>query len=144
MSWFMMAKLFIDSSFIIPIFKRNDTNRPIIEKNKEILFENDCYISNGIIQEITTVVMMKTKSIELTKKAYHFLNDNFNILNEYEIETYNNRVFSVFKKYNNNTYKASFIDCSAVVIADNYDLDYVVSLDNIFNKFDEINLLKLD
>lgn len=30
MSWFIMAKLFIDTSFIIPIFKRNDTNRAII------------------------------------------------------------------------------------------------------------------
>lgn len=138
-----MAKLFIDSSFIIPIFKRNDTNRKIVENNKDILFENECYINNGILQEITTVVMMKTKNIELTKKAYYYLTDNFTIINEYEIEKYNDNVFSIFKKYNKHSYKASFVDCSAVVIAKNYDLDYVVSLDKFFNKFDEIDLLNL-
>ena len=139
----MMAKLFIDTSFIIPIFKRNDTNRPIIEKNKEILFENECFISNGIVQEIITVVMKKTKDIELAKKAYYFLNDNFIILNEYEIERYNDGVFTFFKKYNDNTYKASFVDCSSIVIANNFDLDYVVSLDKFFSKFEEISLFKL-
>jgi len=139
-----MAKLFIDSSFIIPIFKRNDSNRPIIEKNKQILFENECYISNGIVQEIITVVMKKTKNIELTKKAYYFLNDNFIILNEYEIERFNDRIFTLFKQYNNDTFKASFIDCSSIVIVNNFDLDYVVTLDKFFRKFKEIDLLKLN
>ena len=139
-----MAKIFVDSSFIIPIFKRNDSNRHIIEKNKEILFENECFISNGIVQEIITVVMKKTKNIELTKKAYYFLNDNFIILNEYEIEKFNDGVFTLFKKYNDNTYKASFVDCSSIVIANNFGLDYVVSLDKFFKRFEEIELLDLN
>ena len=139
-----MTKLFFDSSFIIPIFKRNDSNRQIVENNKKILFENECYISNGIIQEITTVIMMKTKNIELTKKAYYFLNDNFSLINEFEIEKFNDKVFSIFNKYNKDTYKASFIDCSSVIIANNFDLDYVVSLDKFFNKFEEISLLDLE
>ena len=139
-----MTKLFFDTSFIIPIFKRNDSNRQIVENNKNILFENECYISNGIIQEITTVIMMKTKNIELTKKAYYFLNDNFTVINEFEIEKFNDRVFSIFNKYNKDTYKASFIDCSSVIIANNFDLDYVVSLDKFFNKFEEISLLDLE
>lgn len=138
-----MTKLFFDSSFIIPIFKRNDSNRQIVENNKKILFENECYISNGIIQEITTVIMMKTKNIELTKKAYYFLNDNFSLINEFEIEKFNDKVFSIFNKYNKDRYKASFIDCSSVIIANNFDLDYVVSLDKFFNKFEEISLLDL-
>lgn len=139
-----MAKLFIDSSFIIPIFRRNDTNREIIERNKKILFENECYISNGILQEITTVIMLKTKSIELAKKAYYFLTDNFIILNEYEIERFNDGVFTLFKKYNRDTYRASFIDCSSIVIANNFEMDYVVSLDKFFNKFEEIDLFDLN
>lgn len=88
-----MAKLFIDTSFIIPIFKRNDTNHGIVQKNKNILLENECFISNGVLQEVITVIMKKTKNIELTKKAYYFLEDNFTILNEQDIEKYNNRVF---------------------------------------------------
>ena len=139
-----MAKLFFDTSFIIPIFKRNDTHRGIIQKNKNMLLENDCYISNGVLDEVITVIMMRTKSIEITKKAYYFLVDNFTILNEHDIERYNDRVFSIFKKYNGNTYKASYIDCSSVVITKQFDLDYVVSLDKFFEKFEEINLFKLN
>lgn len=88
--------------------------------------------------------MKKTKDIELAKKAYYFLNDNFIVLNEYEIERFNDGVFTFFKKYNNNTYKASFVDCSSIVIANNFDLDYVVSLDQFFGQFEEINLFKLN
>ncbi len=139
-----MNKIFIDTSFIIPIFKKNDKSRLIIEKNKDILFENECYISNGVLNEVITVVMMKTKNIKLTEKAYYFLNDNFNIINEFEIEKYNDRVFTLFKKYNEKNYKASFIDCSSIIIVNNLDLDYVVSLDKFFNKFKEIELLKLE
>ena len=139
-----MAKLFIDTSFIIPIFKRNDTNREIVQKNKNILLENECFISNGVLQEVMTVIMKKTKNIELTKKAYYFLVDNFTILNEQDIERYNDRVFSIFKKYNVNTYKSSYIDCSSVVIAKQFNLDYVVSLDKFFEKFEEISLLELN
>ena len=50
----MMNKIFIDTSFIIPIFKKNDKSRLIIEKNKDILFENECYISNGVLNEVIT------------------------------------------------------------------------------------------
>lgn len=139
-----MAKLFIDTSFIIPIFKRNDTNREIVQKNKNVLLENDCFISSGVLQEVIMVIMKKTKNIELTKKAYYFLVDNFTILNEQCIEKYNDRVFSIFKKYNVNTYKANYIDCSSVVIAKQFNLDYVVSLDNFFEKFEEISLLELN
>lgn len=139
-----MAKLFFDTSFIIPIFKRNDTNRDIIQKNKNIFAENDCFISNGVLEEVITVIMMRTKNIEITKKAYYFLVDNFTILNEHDIERYNDRVFSIFKKYNSNSYNASYIDCSSIVITKQFDLDYTVSLDKFFEKFEEINLLELD
>ena len=139
-----MAKLFFDTSFIIPIFKRNDTNRDVILKNKNILQENECFISNGVLEEVITVIMMRTKNIETTKKAYYFLVDNFTILNEHNIERYNDRVFSIFKKYNSNTYKASYIDCSSIVITKHFDLDYVVSLDKFFEKFEEINVLELN
>lgn len=139
-----MVKLFIDTSFIIPIFKRNDTNREIIKKNKNILLENECFISNGVFQEVITVLMMKTKDIELTKKAFYFLVDNFTILNEQDIERYNDRVFSIFKKYNATTYKASYVDCSSVVIFKQFNLDYVVSLDKFFERFEEISILELN
>lgn len=89
-------------------------------------------------------MVMKTKSIMITKKTYYFLLDNFTILNEHDIEQYNDRVFSVFKNYNSNTYNPSYINCSSVVISKVFDLDYVVSLDKFFEKFEEINLFRLN
>lgn len=136
-----MSKLFIDANFIIAIFKDFDTNHEKAVSNKEILVENDCYISNGVLNEIITIIMMRTKNIELTKKAYRFLNDNFTILNEYDIELFNNKVFSLFKKYNDNIFKLNFIDCSIVIISNHYNLDGVVSFDKNFNLFQDINLI---
>ena len=66
------------------------------------------------------------------------------ILNELDIERYNDQVFSIFKKYNSNTYKASYVDCSSVVSVNQFNLDYVVSLDKFFEKFEEISLLELN
>ena len=138
-----MSKLFIDANFIIAIFKDFDTNHEKAISNIKIISENDCYISNGILNEIITIIMMKTKNIELTKKAYRFLNDNFTILNEYDIEIFNDKVFSLFKKYNKNNFKLSFIDCSIVVIFKHYELDNVVSFDKGFKSIDEIKLYEL-
>lgn len=135
-----MSKFFIDANFIIAIFKDFDTNHEKAISNIEIIRENDCYISNGILNEIITILMIRTKNIELTKKAYRFLNDNFTIINEYEIEIFNDKVFSLFKKYNKSNYKLSFIDCSIVIIFKHYKLDSVVSFDKRFKLFDEIKL----
>lgn len=135
-----MSKFFIDTNFIIAIFKDFDSNHEKAISNIEIIRENDCYISNGILNEIITILMMRTKNIELTKKAYRFLNDNFTIINEYDIEIFNDKVFSLFKKYNKSNYKLSFIDCSIVIIFKHYKLDSVVSFDKRFKLFDEIKL----
>lgn len=137
-----MSKVFIDTNFIIAIFKDFDTNHGKAISNMNIINENDCYISNGILNEIITILMLRTKNIELTKKAYRFLNDNFTIINEYDIEIFNDKVFSLFKKYNKSNFKLSFIDCSIVVIFKHYELDSVVSFDKGFKLFDEINLYK--
>ena len=138
-----MSKLFIDTSFIIPLFKKMDSNKSIVLNNKDLLVDNDCYISNGVLNEVVTVVMMRTKSFSLTKLAYNFLIDNFTVLNELSIEMFNNKVFSVFAKYNQDTFKLSFVDCASVVIVDHFDLDGVVSLDKDFKLFDEISLYEL-
>ena len=49
-------------------------------------------------------------------------------------------LFSLFKKYNKNKFKIGFIDCSHVTIYNNYNLDYIVSLDKGFKVFEEIKL----
>ena len=133
-------KYFIDSSFIVSLFKLTDSNHEIAKKHMDIIENNDCYISNGVLLEVITILMKKTKDNGIVKLAYGYLLDNFHIVNEYHINNYNNEVMRLFLKYNNNNFKVSLIDCSSIVIFNYYDLDYIVSFDKGFKLFDEINL----
>lgn len=137
-----MSKLLIDSSFIIALFRRNDGLHQKALENKNIL-NNDCYITDGIISEVITIIGQKTKDITLVRKVYNYLKDNFTIIHESEINMYNDNVYAIFEKYNQNNFKVGFIDCSQVIIYNHYNLDYVVSLDNGFRLFEEIELKDL-
>lgn len=137
-----MSKLLIDSSFIIALFRRNDGLHQKALENKNML-NNDCYITDGIISEVITIIGQKTKDIALVRKVYNYLKDNFTIIHESEINMYNDNVFAIFEKYNQNNFKVGFIDCSQVIIYNHYNLDYVVSLDNGFKLFEEIELKDL-
>ncbi len=137
-----MKKILLDSSFIIAIFRKNDPLHQRAIENKEVL-DNDCYISNGIVSEVITILGQKTKDIELVRLAYNYMKDNFTIINESDINMYTDNVFGIFEKYNKNRFKLGFIDCSEVIIYEYYNLDYVASFDGEFKLFDEINLLDL-
>ena len=137
-----MKKILLDSSFIIAIFRKNDPLHQRAIENKEIL-DNDCYISNGIVSEVITILGQKTKDIALVRLVYNYMKDNFTIINESDINMYNDNVFAIFEKYNKNKFKLGFIDCSEVVIYEYYNLDYVASFDEEFKLFDEINLMDL-
>ena len=86
---------------------------------------------------------MHTKNLELTHNAYYFMTDNFTLLNEYDIDKYNDKVFYVFEKYNQNKFNLGFVDYSVVVISEYYNIDHVVSFDKNFELFEEINLYEL-
>ena len=138
-----MSKIFFDSSFIISLFKKNNSNNELTKKYSYLIDKNECYISNAILIEIITVLMKRTKNMQLVKTVYFYLNDNFIIINEYGIEDYNEKVFNIFQKYNQNTYKVSYVDCSSIVISNYFNIDVVLSLDNGFKLFNEIDLFKL-
>lgn len=139
-----MNKIFIDANFIVAIFREIESNHELAVKTCEkLLNEYECCISNNIITEVVTIIMMHTKNLELTQKAYYFMIDNFTVLNEYDIDKYNDKVFKVFEKYNNNKFNLGFVDCSIVIIFEFYNLDFVVSFDKNFKLFNEINLYEL-
>ena len=139
-----MNKFFIDTNFFVAIFREIEEKHELAVKTCKTLLENyECYTSNSIITEVVTIVMMRTKNLDLTRKAYYFMKDNFTILNEYEIDKYNDKVFTVFEKYNGKTFKLGFVDCSIVVISQFYNIDYVVSFDKNFKLFEEIKLYQL-
>ncbi|MBE6487056.1 PIN domain-containing protein [Methanosphaera sp.] len=139
-----MNKIFIDTNFIVAIFREIEENHELAVKTCETLLNNyECCISNSIITEVVTIIMMRTKNLNLTRNAYYFMIDNFTILNEYDIDKYNDKVFKVFEKYNTNRFNLGFVDCSIVVISGYYDMDYVVSFDKNFKLFEEITLYNL-
>lgn len=136
-------KILLDSSFIIAIFRRNDPLHQRAIKNRDIL-QNDCYVSNGIISEVITILGQKTKDITLVRLAYNYMKDNFTIIDESDINMYTDKVFAIFEKYNKNKFRLGFIDCSEVIIYDYCNLDYVVSFDSGFRLFEEIKLFELE
>lgn len=139
-----MNKIFIDTNFIVAIFREIEENHELAVKTCETLLNNyECCISNSIITEVVTIIMMRTKNLNLTRNAYYFMIDNFTILNEYDVDKYNDKVFKVFEKYNTNRFNLGFVDCSIVVISGYYDMDYVVSFDKNFKLFEEITLYNL-
>lgn len=139
-----MNKIFIDTNFIVAIFREIEENHELAVKTCETLLNNyECCISNSIITEVVTIIMMRTKNLNLTRNAYYFMIDNFTILNEYDIDKYNDKVFKVIEKYNTNRFNLGFVDCSIVVISGYYDMDYVVSFDKNFKLFEEITLYNL-
>ena len=112
-----MNKIFIDTNFIVAIFREIEENHELAVKTCETLLNNyECCISNSIITEVVTIIMMRTKNLNLTRNAYYFMIDNFTILNEYDIDKYNDKVFKVFEKYNTNRFNLGFVDCSIVVM----------------------------
>lgn len=136
-------KILLDSSFIIAIFRKNDPLHQKAIKNRDIL-QNDCYISNGIISDVITILGQKTKDITLVRLAYNYMKDNFTIIDESDINMYTDKVFAIFEKYNKNKFRLGFIDCSEVIIYDYCNLDYVVSFDSEFRLFGEIKLFELE
>ena len=88
-----MKKILLDSSFIIAIFRKNDPLHQRAIENKEVL-DNDCYISNGIVSEVITILGQKTKDIALVRLAYNYMKDNFTIINESDINMYTDNVFA--------------------------------------------------
>ena len=136
-----MNRIFIDTNFIVAIFREIESRHELaVETCERLLGEYECCITNSIITEVVTIIMMRTKNLDLTRNAYYFMIDNFTVLNEYDIDRYNDKVFHVFEKYNANKFNLGFVDCSAVVLSQHYNMDFVVSFDKNFKLFDEIRL----
>ncbi|MBE6493930.1 MAG: type II toxin-antitoxin system VapC family toxin [Methanosphaera stadtmanae] len=131
-------KILLDTSFIVSLFRENDENHQKAKENAHIIEECDCYITNYILNEVITIIAMRTKDIKITETIYYFMLDNFTIINEQETSNFNTMVMKIFKKYNKDTFHLSFIDCSLILLYNEYNLDVLVSFDKWFKKVEEI------
>lgn len=81
-----MTKLLLDTNFIISLLIENDEKHDrTIELKKEGIFNNECYITNLVIQEVFTVLGLITKDVNIVEKVYEMIKDNFSLINEYTI-----------------------------------------------------------
>lgn len=134
-----MSKLLLDTNFIISLLLENNNKHDrTIELKNEGIFENECYITNLVIQELFTVLGMLTKDTDYVKQAYHMIKDNFIIINEYKIDNFNDKVATTYYEYNT---KLSFVDSSLIQVLKEYQLDSIVSFDKDLNNKTDVDVI---
>ena len=122
-----MSKILLDTNFIISLLlENNDKHDRSIELKNDGIFENECYVTNLVIQELFTVLGMLTKDSNYVIEAYHMVKDNFIIIDEYNIDKFNDKVATIYQEYNT---KLSFVDSSLIKVLEEYQLDSIVSFD---------------
>jgi len=138
-------RLLLDTNFIISFILPYDElheKAKKLEMEQNITLENDCYISNQILTETINILGQKD-SIEIAKATYDMLNDNFTIINEYEIQNFNDYVFNNYLTLNNDykKHKLGFTDCSIITIAELYKMDAIVSFNKHFLKNKKVRII---
>ena len=143
-----MRKVFLDTSFILGLVNSNDElheNAIKLEEAENILSQ-DCYINNNVLNEVLTLTGRKI-NIDAAEETYYGLIDSFEILNEYNIVNYTNKTFDIFKRVvgpNSKKTKLSFTDSSIILTMKESNITELISFDQQFKHFDEINLIGPD
>ena len=143
-----MRKVFLDTSFILGLVNSDDElheNAIKLEEGENILSQ-DCYINNNVLNEVLTLTGGKI-NIDAAEETYYGLIDSFEILNEYNIVNYTSKTFDIFKRVvgpNSKKTKLSFTDSSIILTMKESNITELISFDQQFKHFDEINLIGPD
>ncbi len=136
---YTMSKILIDTNFIISLLLENDEKHDrTIELKNEGIFENECYITNLVIQELFTVLGMLTKDSDYVLQVYPMVKDNFIIIDEYNIDKFNDKVATIYHEYNT---KLSFVNSSLIRVLEEYQLDSIVSFDKDLKNKSKVNVI---
>lgn len=132
--------IFLDSSFLVSLGVDSDQNHNIAEEIKESLKERrygEALISDYVFDEIVTVTLQKTKSLERARKVGDNLRKSMRIIGiDREIFEESWRIF----KNQKNT-KFSFTDCSIIAVMDANGIKNIATFDKDFKKVEEINVV---
>ena len=140
-----MKKIFLDTSFIMAYVNSNDAlyeNALKLEEGENILSQN-CCINNNVLNEVLTLSGRKI-NVYAAEEIYYGLIDSFEILNEYAVFNYTSKTFDIFKRIsgkNSKKTKLSFTDSSIILTMKESKISNLVSFDQQFKHFDEINLI---
>ena len=131
-------KIFVDSSYLIAIALDKDSNKEKALDLSELLAE-DCYISDKVINEVITVVNNRG-NYKQAVTVFHYMVDNFKLINEYEISNYNEKTIQIFEKYEGNL---SFTDSAIIVLMLDLGINDLLSFDHGFKRERRINVIGL-
>ena len=129
---------FLDTSFIMAYTIATDNQHIKTDSLESLILKNNCYITNGVLNECVSVSFNKTKSLAISNEVYYILIDNFNILNEYDIANYNDKTLEIF---NNHDGKLSFTDAGIITTMKGNNIDNLISFDKEFKKETSINVI---
>ena len=128
-------KIFLDTSFIVAYAVEKDENNNLAtELDNKGIFDNECFISNLIINEIITVIGNK-EDLQTAIKTYTAIKDNCTIINECNIINFNEKVLNTYKKHNTNL---SYTDSGIIEIMKENNINKLVSFDKYFDKITHI------
>lgn len=140
-----MTKYFLDTNFIIGLILSNDDlHMKSVELNDKYDLENqDCYVSNHVLDEIITIIGQYEGS-NLAYNTYLMIKDNFTILNECNIPTFNSKVMTTYLEKNiNDKQKVGFTDSSIIEIIKYYHLDKLVTFDKKLAKNSPVSVIRV-
>ncbi|MBE6487051.1 PIN domain-containing protein [Methanosphaera sp.] len=140
-----MTKYFLDTNFIIGLILSNDDlHMKSVELNDKYDLENqDCYVSNHVLDEIITIIGQYEGS-NLAYNTYLMIKDNFTILNECNIPTFNSKVMTTYLEKNiNDKQKVGFTDSSIIEIIKYYHLDKLVTFDKKLAKNSPVSVISV-
>lgn len=132
--------IFIDSNIFIAYYNERDENHPTAKKILNDIISGKYgkpFISDYIFDEVVTVCLLRTKSMELTKKlGEYLLNSEFTMLKVTDTIFINAwRFFSTFGRM-------SFTDCTNVSFLKTYRITYIATFDKQFKKISGMKVVE--
>lgn len=132
-------KIFLDSSFLIALINKKDSLHNKALEYVELIENNECYISNLVINEVVTIIGNKI-NLEVAISSFELITSVFNVINEYDIKNFNYNTMRIYETYNT---KLSFTDSSIILLMNKLNISDLICFDKEFKKVENINLMGL-
>lgn len=132
-----MGQYFIDTTFLLSLILENDENheKAVRLVHKRIL-ENDCYLSNFILNEVITIIGNQLDE-NISQKVYQMIIDNFTILNEYDVPEFKNTAMDLYVNFKT---ILSFTDCITIALMEHNNIKNLLTFNENFNKCESIEI----
>lgn len=120
--------IFLDSSFLIAFFLRNNANYDRASAIFESIDGDTFLISHHVISEVVTMIGRKIDS-KAAVEVYDFLIYSCKVSKESSKDY--NKAIELFSKYGG---ELSFVDCLSIAIMKSKNVSKIVSFDDRFDK----------